>query len=94
MVPGLLSGACGLLVATIGADPVTGDLRFTFDSFELSAGITLIAVIVGLFAYSEMFLRAARIDPSAAREKIRVGFRLPPLKEWRSRLGMLRSVSR
>ena len=76
MVPGLLSGACGLLVATIGADPVTGDLRFTFDSFELSAGITLIPVIVGLFAYSEMFLRAARIDPSAARGK--EPRRLPP----------------
>ena len=89
LVPGLLSGACGLLIATIGADPVTGDLRFTFDSFELSAGITLIPVIVGLFAYSEMFLRAARIDPTAPRENIRVGFRLPPLSQWRSRLGML-----
>lgn len=89
VIPGLLSGACGLLVATIGSDPITGDLRFTFDNFELSAGITLIPVIVGLFAYSEMFLRATRFDPEAPRTEISVGFRLPPWSQWRPRLGML-----
>lgn len=89
LAPGLLSGACGLLIATIGADPVTGDLRFTFDSFDLSAGVTLIPVIVGLFAYSEMFLRAARIKTTEGAGQVRVGFRMPPLADWRPRLGML-----
>src|SRR3546814_5111848 len=53
MTKGLLSGAAGLFLAIVGADPITGDLRFTFDSFELSAGIGLIPVIVGGFRSDE-----------------------------------------
>lgn len=89
MAKGLLAGMAGIFLATIGTDPVTGDLRFTFDVFELSAGIELVPVIVGLFAFSEMFVRTAeRFDLSGA-ERFRVGFRLPPLREWRPRLGIL-----
>src|SRR3546814_5555092 len=59
MTKGLLSGAVGLFLAIVGADPITGALRFTFDSFALSAGIGLIPVIVGVFAFSEVFVRAS-----------------------------------
>ncbi|MBY8975947.1 tripartite tricarboxylate transporter permease [Rhodobacteraceae bacterium NNCM2] len=90
MVKGLIAGGIGLMLASIGVDPVTGDMRFTFDSFQLSAGIALIPVIVGIFAYSEMFLRVLQLDdakPAAA--EMRVGFRMPPLREWTTRLSML-----
>lgn len=89
MAKGLLSGLAGLTLATVGTDPVTGDLRFTFDSFELSAGIELIPAIVGLFALAEMFVRAASRWTPASTESFRVGFRVPPWREWRPRLGML-----
>lgn len=89
MAKGLLSGLAGLTIATVGTDPVTGDLRFTFDSFELSAGISLIPAIVGLFALAEMFVRAAERWTPTATESFRVGFRLPPLRDWKPRLGML-----
>ncbi len=89
MVKGLLSGLAGLVVATVGTDPVTGDLRFTFDSFQLSAGIALIPAIVGLFALAEMFVRAAERWTPAAVNPFRVGFRVPPWREWRPRLGVL-----
>lgn len=90
LVKGLVAGALGLLLATVGNDPVTGDLRFTFDSFQLSAGIGLIPVIVGLFAFSEMFLRVLQLDrPGPEASEMRVGFRMPPWSAWRARLGML-----
>jgi putative tricarboxylic transport membrane protein len=90
LVKGLIAGGFGVILSTIGADPVTGDLRFTFGSFDLTAGIGLIPVIVGLFAYSEMFLRVLdlhtdKTDPS----EMRVGFRLPKWADWKGRLGML-----
>lgn len=89
MAKGLLSGLAGLTLATVGTDPVTGDLRFTFDSFELSAGIELIPAIVGLFALAEMFVRAANRWTPASMQTFRVGFRIPPWRDWKPRLGML-----
>ncbi|MGK7659788.1 MULTISPECIES: tripartite tricarboxylate transporter permease [unclassified Marinovum] len=90
MTKGLVSGGIGLMLATIGVDPVTGDMRYTFGSFQLSAGIALIPVIVGVFAYSEMFLRVLDLNADKpAMDEMRVGFRLPPLGQWRMRLGML-----
>lgn len=89
MLKGLLSGLAGLIIATVGNDPVTGDLRFTFDIFELSAGFDLIPVVVGLFAFAEMFVRASEVWAPETTLKFNVGFRLPPLREWRGRLGVL-----
>ena len=90
LLKGLTAGALGVLLATVGNDPVTGDLRFTFDSFQLSAGIGLIPVIVGLFAFSEMFMRVLTIDRDGPPpEQMRVGFRMPPWSQWKPRLGML-----
>lgn len=55
---GLFSAALGLLLGTIGLDPLVGVSRFAFGSVELSAGISFIALIIGLFALSELFLFA------------------------------------
>lgn len=89
MAKGLLSGAIGLFLATIGVDHVTGDMRFTFGSFEMTAGIALIPAIVGLFALSEVFVRASESTVVKKTIAHNVGFRLPPLSEWRPRLWLL-----
>jgi len=82
---GLLSGVLGLFAATIGLDSVTGDMRYTFGSFEMTAGISLIPAVVGLFALSEMFVRASEAHQAPESVAHRVGFRLPALAEWRPR---------
>ena len=51
---GLLSGGFGLLLATVGTDSFTTGLRFTFGSYNLLNGFHIVAVVVGLFAISEM----------------------------------------
>lgn len=89
MWKGLLSGVLGLFVATVGLDGVTGDMRFTFGSFEMTAGISLIPAVVGLFALSEMFIRASEVHEVRVSVIHRVGFRLPALAAWRPRLGTL-----
>ena len=89
MLKGLLSGAVGMFVATIGVDPVIGDMRFTFDNFALSAGISLIPAIVGLFALSEMFVRIAERFAPSAKVDFKVGFKVPPFSAWRGRLVLL-----
>lgn len=89
MAKGLLSGAIGLFLATIGVDHVTGDMRFTFDNFEMTAGISLVPAIVGLFALSEVFMRASKSRHVKVEVIHQVGFRLPAWADWKPRLGVL-----
>lgn len=58
LVKGFIAAAFGLMVATVGTDPVTGGNRFTFGSPELLGGIEPLLVMVGLFAVSELFVQA------------------------------------
>jgi putative tricarboxylic transport membrane protein len=60
LVKGLMAGAFGLMVSTVGTDPVTGLSRFTFGSPELLSGIPPILVMVGLFAIGELLAQSAQ----------------------------------
>lgn len=51
---GLLSAAIGLLLATVGMDPIVGFPRFDFDNVNLSGGIEFVPLMIGLFAISEV----------------------------------------
>ncbi len=89
MIKGLLAGIIGLFCATVGADPVTGDLRFDFGFFPLSAGLDLIAVVVGVFALSEVFARVGECVRTPIPTVGDAGIRLPSWADWRPRLGIL-----
>ena len=56
VIKGLMGGCIGLFIATIGLDPMTAGMRFTFDSFYLMGGISFVPVLVGLFAFSQALL--------------------------------------
>ncbi|MDN2483619.1 tripartite tricarboxylate transporter permease [Vibrio agarivorans] len=53
ILKGLLAGTIGLLVATVGLDPISSVPRFTFGVMDLYSGINVIPVLIGLFALSE-----------------------------------------
>ncbi|KHT64603.1 C4-dicarboxylate ABC transporter permease [Photobacterium gaetbulicola] len=53
ILKGLLAGCIGLLVSTVGLDPISSVPRFTFDVMDLYSGINVIPVLIGLFAISE-----------------------------------------
>lgn len=53
LLKGLISGLLGMLVATVGIDPITGYRRFTFDMAQLYTGVEFIAVMIGLFGIAE-----------------------------------------
>lgn len=59
-VKGVLSLAFGLFVATIGIDPVSGVPRFTFGNLNLIGGLSLVPIMIGLFAIAEIFRFYAR----------------------------------
>ena len=51
---GLIAGMFGLTISLFGEDPSTGVIRFNFGSLYLYEGMRQIAVVLGLFAVSEM----------------------------------------
>lgn len=55
VIKGLISGFFGLLVATIGFDPMSGYPRFTLGMMDLLEGPAFIPTLIGLFAFSEVF---------------------------------------
>lgn len=54
MTKGLLSGFFGLLIATIGIDPIQGYGRFNLGSVNLLDGVAFIPALIGLFAFAEV----------------------------------------
>jgi putative tricarboxylic transport membrane protein len=53
VLKGLIAGVFGLLISTIGMDPMTSFPRFTYDQLSLLNGLSFIPVMIGLFAVSE-----------------------------------------
>ena len=55
---GIIMTAFGLLISTAGTDVETGVERFTFGITNLSDGVNLIALALGLFAVADFLLNA------------------------------------
>ena len=68
IVKGLIAGALGLLVRTVGEDEAVGMARFDFGTEVLLSGFDFIAVLIGLFAFSQL-LNDVR-DPKSARTSL------------------------
>ncbi len=51
----------GLLLATVGLDPLTAYPRFTYGSLEFVEGISFVAMALGLFGVSEILLNLEQI---------------------------------
>jgi putative tricarboxylic transport membrane protein len=66
---GLIAGAFGLLLSTIGIAPMSPEVRFAFGSIELYDGLDFVAAILGIFAVAEM-LKLANERGSIARQSI------------------------
>jgi putative tricarboxylic transport membrane protein len=82
LAKGGLAAVIGLMIATVGTDPVSGVSRFTFDSPDLLGGIRPIVVMVGLFAITELMVQA--IEPEWEKPSGRAArLRLPDWATWK-----------
>ena len=89
---GWMSVALGLIIATIGQDPVGGIDRFNFGFSDLAAGIAFVPAILGFFAVSEIFVQAEK--------KARGRYHAPPVNMafptlfeiWQQKIAVVRSI--
>lgn len=63
---GFISACFGLMLATIGTDTITGDTRFTFSLLYFEDGLSIIPMIIGLFAISEVFQQMRHVGEAQA----------------------------
>lgn len=57
---GIISASLGLLIATVGMDPIYGTKRFTFNNINLADGVQLLSVFIGVFALSELLSQLSK----------------------------------
>jgi len=60
LIKSLMMAVVGLIIGTIGLDPVAGDARFAFDYAPLLGGIEFVAVAIGLFGIGEVLANVER----------------------------------
>jgi putative tricarboxylic transport membrane protein len=83
MTKGLLMAIVGLLLGTVGLDPIVGTPRFTYGIFKLAEGLQFILVAMGLFGIGEVLVNLERsVRPEVLRTRIH-GL-LASREEWRA----------
>jgi len=81
LLKALLMAGVGVLLGTIGQDPITGEARFTFGMIELLDGVGIVPLVIGIFGVSEVLLHAEK--PARQRAVlVRVTHLLPTLQDW------------
>ncbi|MGH7824498.1 MAG: tripartite tricarboxylate transporter permease [Candidatus Binatia bacterium] len=90
VVKALLMAALGVLLATVGQEPITAVPRFTFGNINLQSGIEIVPLVMGLFGISEVLLvlerrRVQNVEAMSPLPKFWALF--PTREDWRLSLG-------
>jgi putative tricarboxylic transport membrane protein len=73
----------GVMLSTVGMDPLGGTVRFTFDLGGAQAGLSFVAVAAGLFGVAEVLASAASPEPAGAVTRVRFRELYPSREELR-----------
>lgn len=77
VVKGIISAIVGLIVASIGMDPIEGIPRLTFGSSYLLGGVSYVPALIGLFAISEVLTDVEHIHEPAEKVDSEKNAKLP-----------------
>jgi len=89
LLKSLMMAVLGLIIGTIGLDPVSGNPRFTFGQVSLLGGIEFVAVAIGLFGIAEVLDNAEKPDEVLEQRVLVPRFRelYPTLRDLKESLG-------
>jgi putative tricarboxylic transport membrane protein len=83
LAAGIFPMAIGLALSTIGQEAVTGRNRFTFGLLDLSQGIELVAVVVGVYGIAEIMLTVEQLRTQTRPSSVTLREMLPTRAELR-----------
>jgi len=78
---GLIGVVLGLLIATIGLDPIDATSRFTFGSYNLMSGIPFAAALVGFFGVAVVLSDLKKIGSESSFVTGKFSLSLPTFKD-------------
>lgn len=81
LLRGAIAAVIGLTLATVGMDPVTGMVRFSFGQINLMEGFDFVTIAMGLFGLSEILISAENYLKAGKPPKLQ-GL-LPSRNEWK-----------
>lgn len=82
IIKGFIGAVIGLLLATVGMDPIVSVPRFTYGSIDLMGGINYIPVVIGLFGMCEVFTQGFE-GLSQNRVMQKVGRVIPTMQDFK-----------
>ncbi|WP_319568700.1 tripartite tricarboxylate transporter permease [Cohaesibacter marisflavi] len=83
LVKGAISGLLGILIACVGADPISGVMRYTFGINGFASGFAFTPALIGLFALSEVFTQLERLSTKDDSIITNVTGRWPTMQEMK-----------
>jgi putative tricarboxylic transport membrane protein len=86
IVKGLITIVIGLILATVGLDPVKGVVRFTFGVPRLRDGFDFVVAAMGLYGISEILMNMETPEIRDVFKTSLTGL-LPTLQEWKRCIG-------
>lgn len=93
LIKGLIPGVIGLMISTIGFDPITGSGRYIFGNPNLMMGISLIPVLIGLYAIGQMYVSVSQKSSDGEITNVSTKNLFPSLKElWKYRRTIFESA--
>lgn len=88
LLKGLISGAIGLAIATVGMDPIGGYLRFTAGQIDLYEGVSFMPALIGLFSISQI------LELTSETHIVELGADLSTLKNRKLPSGLAPTIAR
>ena len=79
---GLFMAALGLMLGSVGLDPISGYQRFTFDLKELMDGLGFVPVVMGMFGIAEVLTSAEKVLLKPEIIPVRFWELWPRRREW------------
>lgn len=70
LAKGIFAGALGVLIGSVGLDPMTAESRFTFGSLQLTAGISYVAAMIGFFGVAEVLCQLHELKLQAIKQDV------------------------
>ena len=81
VIKGLIMAILGLLLAAVGMDPVTGNMRYTFGLLILEDGFDFLTLGMGLFGIGEIFI-SLEGKMKAELVTTKITHLWPTMKDW------------
>ena len=83
LAAGLFPMAIGLALSTIGQEAVTAQNRFTFGFNDLTPGVALVSLVVGLYGLAEIMCAIESIHNQVKPIGVKAREMMPTRAEWR-----------